>query len=267
MSQASYVFADTVARSELERLEVLQSVFDPDSRRLVGSTGLAPGWRCLEVGAGAGSIATWMAGEVGPSGEVVAVDTNTRFLRTSARPGLRVLEGDIRTVALEPGGFDLVHARFVLIHVAKWPAVLTAMLRALRPGGFLVLEEPDFSVARPTGGKDELRLAFERVHRAIESMFRRYGLDFAFGQRIPGLLAEGGLGSMRVESAAPVFQGGSAMARMMGLSARQLRDRYLATGQAQERDIDLYEAFSLDPTAWAIFQGTVRGLGQKPHEP
>ena len=263
-SQSSYVFADTGARSELERLETLESVFDPDSRRLLGSTGLGPGWRCLEVGAGAGSIATWLAGEVGPSGEVVAVDTNSRFLRDKVRPGLRVLEGDIRTVSLEPGTFDLVHARFLLIHVAQWQAALQAMLRAVGPGGFLVLEEPDFSASRATAGRDELRVAFERVHRAIESMFRRRGLDFAFGQRIPGLLAEGGLAAVRVENAAPVCQGGSPMARMMGLSTRQLRDKYLATGQAQERDLELYDAFTLDPGAWGVFHGTIRGVGQKP---
>ena len=53
------------------------------------------------------------------------------------------------------------------------------------------------------------------------------------------------------------------MARMMGLSTRQLRDKYLATGQANERDLELYDTFALDPGCWAVYHGTIRGMGRK----
>ena len=54
------------------RLALLEHHADPTTVRRLQATGLTSGWRCLEVGAGRGSIAHWMANQVGPSGEVVA---------------------------------------------------------------------------------------------------------------------------------------------------------------------------------------------------
>jgi ubiquinone/menaquinone biosynthesis C-methylase UbiE len=112
--------------------------------------------RCLEIGAGAGSVATWMSKVVGPTGRVVAVDISTRFLSKARRTNVDVHEADIRTIDLQPASFDFAHARFVFIHLADWRAALDATLRLLKPGGHLVLEEPDFSASERTGLLDQL---------------------------------------------------------------------------------------------------------------
>lgn len=80
MSDSKYIFADTHDSREFERLLLIEKVFDPASRRRILTTGLTTGWRCLEVGAGAGSIVHWLAEVVGESGKVVAVDLDTRFI-------------------------------------------------------------------------------------------------------------------------------------------------------------------------------------------
>src|SRR5262249_6359478 len=144
MNDRAYVFDTTEHHGELTRLRVIEQVFDAGTRRCVLTTGVAAGWRCLEVGAGAGSIATWLSETVQPSGHVVAVDLNARFLSAIDAPNLDVLEADIRAAPLRTASFDLAHARFVLIHVPQWREALAAMLAALKPGGWLVLEEPDF---------------------------------------------------------------------------------------------------------------------------
>src|SRR5262245_13841740 len=94
---------------------------------------------------------------VGPTGRVAAVDLNTRFLGNAKRANVAVHEADIRTIDLPPASFDLAHARFVLIHMAEWRAALDATLRLLRPGGRLVIEEPDFSASRSLAGEATLR--------------------------------------------------------------------------------------------------------------
>jgi SAM-dependent methyltransferase len=261
----SYVFATTAHAPELERLRALEAAFDPPTRRwLRDAAGLAEGWRCVEVGAGAGSIAAWLAAEVGGGGEVAALDIDARFLAGLGAPNLRVVEADVRRAPLPAGEHDLAHARFVLIHQADAASAVRAMLGLVRPGGWLALEEPDFSAARALAGPPELRAAFERVHRAIAAMFAARGMDHAYGARIPVLLQELGLEAITVENDAPLDRGGGPIARMMAMSTRQLGAKYLATGLCSEADLDGYAAFAADPSCWATYHGTVRGAGSRP---
>lgn len=261
---ASYVFEDTAAAAELQRLRAIEAVFDPATHRCLSATGTLIARRCLEVGAGAGSIARWLAAEAGPDGKVVALDRSTRFLEGVAAANVEVVEGDVLTAALPAEGFDLVHARYVLIHNRDARAVLLAMWRCLEPGGWLILEEPDFSVVRALAGPEALRRAFGRVGRAVEAMFAAGGMDHAFGSRLPALVQDQALELVAVENDAPIVNGGSGIAAMMAMSTEQLRAKYLATGEATEEDLERYTAFSADPTCWAIHYATVRVTVRKP---
>ena len=90
-----YTFANVDRLLELERLRCIQAIFDPASRRLLDACGVAPGARCLEIGAGAGSIALWLAERAGNQGEVIAVDLDAAFLRPllANASGVRIVEG------------------------------------------------------------------------------------------------------------------------------------------------------------------------------
>jgi ubiquinone/menaquinone biosynthesis C-methylase UbiE len=148
MAESAYVFQRVNDQRELERLRMIERVFDPASRRRLLATVLQAGWCCLEVGPGAGSIMTWMGEAVGPMGQVVAVDLDPKFLSEAERPNVSVVRADIRTAQLPQQSFDVVHARYVLIHLPDYEVALTTMLDCLKPGGWLVLEEPDFSASR-----------------------------------------------------------------------------------------------------------------------
>ena len=110
--------------------------------------GIAPGWHCLEVGAGGGSITRWMAGHVGPTGRVVATDLDPVFVEELPRDNLVALRHDIATEDLPGESFDLVHCRDVLMHVSNATAALNRMVGALRPGGWLFIEEKDVVILR-----------------------------------------------------------------------------------------------------------------------
>ena len=102
-----------------ERLRLLEQVFDPGSRQRREL--VRPGWRCLEVGAGRGSMAAWLAERVGPDGQVVAIDIDVGYLARLDVPNLVVRRHDILNDPvddLDPGSFDVVCSRLMLF----WPA-------------------------------------------------------------------------------------------------------------------------------------------------
>src|SRR6476661_6666238 len=79
--------------AEDERLGLLEQIYDPVTRGR--RSFVQPGWRCLEVGAGRGSMAAWMAEQVGPTGQVVATDIDTRYLSRLDIPNLEVIQHSI----------------------------------------------------------------------------------------------------------------------------------------------------------------------------
>src|SRR5437773_5494354 len=111
-------WAGTMAPTETERqrLRALSDIYDPDTVRHLEDLGVGVGWRCLEVGAGEGSIARWLSARVGP-GSVVATDLDTRFLGFPASGNVEVLRHDVTADPCPGEPFDLIHARFVLCHL------------------------------------------------------------------------------------------------------------------------------------------------------
>src|SRR4051812_29968382 len=138
--------ADQSWKHEQQRLGGLERSFDPASQAYIRRLGLARGWRCLEVGAGSGSMARWLADQVGHTGYVLAVDIETGLLDALASPHLEVRRLDVGREPLPEGEFDLVHARLVLGHLAERERelALTSMIKALKPGGVLLVEDADF---------------------------------------------------------------------------------------------------------------------------
>jgi hypothetical protein len=82
-------------RQEVEddRLSLLERILDPLSHRRRDF--VRPGWRCLEVGAGRGSMAVWLAEQVGESGKVVATDIDVTYLERIHLSNLEVRRHNI----------------------------------------------------------------------------------------------------------------------------------------------------------------------------
>lgn len=263
MSQPDYVFTSVEDQREGERLRAIERECDPASRRRLGATGLTTGWRCLEVGPGAGSLMSWMADQVGRTGQVCAVDLTTKFLPVPHPAHVEVQQADIRTVSLPEASFDLAHARYVLIHLPDYEAALSKMLAALKPGGWLVLEEPDFSASRGIAGDAEQLASVLRINQAIRVMYETRRMDYALGLKLLPLLQARGLHDLAMEYDAPWSEGGAEMARMMAMSAVQLREKYLATGLVAAADVERYCRFAEDPRSRAVYYATVAVMGRK----
>lgn len=258
-----YIFNQTQERSERDRLKLIERYHDPRTRKRLLATGLKAGWKCLEVGPGAGSIMHWLAKTVGAKGKVVALDINPRFVHRTRSRNIQVVQGDIANTSFPTNTFHLAHARFVLIHTPANRKALANILQALRPGGWLVLEEPDFSAARVVAGPKLPSQSVKRVNQAIIRMFEKAGLNPSFGLELPKLLQQLGMTNLIVENDTPISQGGSRLATIMQLSSYQLKNAYLATGVATKSDITRYGRFAEDPTTWAIYHGTVVAHAKK----
>ena len=113
---SGYINADTEMETESARLGLLEASRDPGTMRQLEQLGVGPGWRCLEVGAGRGSIVRWLAEKVTPTGSVTAVDIDPRFL-SDMPENVEVRALDIREDEVEAEAFDLVHCRALLMHL------------------------------------------------------------------------------------------------------------------------------------------------------
>jgi ubiquinone/menaquinone biosynthesis C-methylase UbiE len=151
MTQASektgYVLAASGREThEIARLELLQQIFDPVTERRLDL--VEPGWRCLEVGAGRGSVAQILSERVGSRGEVIAADIDIGPLAHLDLPNGRVVRFNILTDPLDAiggaGSFDLIHCRFLLQHLSeRQDEGIARMVQLLKPGGWLVTEDTD----------------------------------------------------------------------------------------------------------------------------
>ena len=112
MSEHRYFTSNEKDEAELDRLRILENTLDLTTIRHLEMTGVSEGWRCLEVGAGAGSVAQWLSSRVGLRGRVVATDINIIFLRQLSFPNVEIRQHDIIKDDLETGLYDLVHCRF-----------------------------------------------------------------------------------------------------------------------------------------------------------
>lgn len=259
----TYFLRSNAADSELRRLQVIERQLDPLSRQLITDAGIGAGKRCLEVGAGAGSMLRWLSGQVGASGEVMAVDLDTKYLSDCTQPNIRLIRDDIRQITLPSNYFDIVHCRNVLTHIFEWASVCRALVAALKPGGFLIIEEPDFAVARWLVARHPYREAFANFFFAFEHFSKLVGMQFDFGRRVPAILQVNQLEELRVINDEPIAQGGSAQAQMIRESSSQLGPMFVGRGLLQAEDLNRFIEFVEDPESWAIYMATIRGVGRK----
>jgi len=193
-ASGSYQIAsdEAAASREQRRLDALGRLRDPRTQALLQRVGLAPGWRCLEVGAGAGALPRWLAEQVGRTGEVLSTDIDLRF---HDEPGewqgvLEVREHDITQDSLPSAYFDLTHARAVMQHLPERGLALDRMVEATKPGGWIVLEDSDVlsMLDQP------LPEPFGRVSRAVLArMQERGGWNGRMGSELLRMLDDRGL--------------------------------------------------------------------------
>jgi SAM-dependent methyltransferase len=228
---ADYFF-DQRWEQERRRLEAYAEMYDPGTIAELTRIGVGPGWSCLEVGAGTGTIATWLAERAGPGGRVVATDIDPRFLG-ELDPAIEVRRHDIAVDPLEANQYDVIHTRAVIEHVAARDGALGSMVRALRPGGWLLLEE----IVRPPSNCFPALPPLKRIFDGMDELLRRRGGDTETGLWLPGAMTAAGLQDVTCEPRVLMVYSGTRSIELMTLSIEYAGPRLVDLGALTQDEL------------------------------
>jgi SAM-dependent methyltransferase len=228
---AGYVHAASGFDEELARLHLLQERYDARTFDRLTALGPLAGAICLEVGAGAGSVARWLAAQVGPSGHVVATDADPRFLAGTEAAEVEVRRHDILADPLEPARYDLVHCRALLCHLTDPARALCVMATAVRPGGWLLVEDADYCSLVAADRGHPLSSRFDAIMRKLLVLIAAgRAFDPFFGRSLPGLAVSAGLADAGHEAIACHRQGAGSAAEVLARSLERTRNWTLGDG-------------------------------------
>ncbi|MFF5405147.1 class I SAM-dependent methyltransferase [Streptomyces misionensis] len=258
---ARAVFDNGTAHSR-DQHRCLEAAYDPVTLPRLAAAGVGPGWHCLEIGAGGGSISRWLADRVAPDGSVLATDRDPRDLVPG--PRLKVAALDVARDPLPEETYDLVVARLVLQHVPDRDTVLRRLVRALRPGGLLQIDEIDASyeppLLTPDAATEELYVRFLRAKAAA---LRAAGGDPHWGRRVPAALRAAGLTGIDVHLHIDVRHAQDPGLGLQLNHTRNLRDRLLAQGMTDD-ELDRVGRLMRDPSFRAASSVFYSVQGRRP---
>lgn len=250
-----------------ERLMALEEMMDPTTTGHLERLGISTGQRCLEIGPGAGSIAFWMSDQVGPAGQVVAVDLDPRLMDGHGRANLEVCTVDLRAAGIDGDGFDLAHARMVLEHIPERDVILRRMVDAIRPGGWLLVEDVDFGGPslpmmarhfRPTEQAD----LYHAVWAAAGAVMTSAGADLSYGARVADELQSLGLVDVAASIHVAFCAGGPR--NFIGLSVTQLGAAIVGGGLVSAMDLDRFLNLAGKTETTVPFAPLVSVWGRRP---
>ncbi|MFE5027855.1 class I SAM-dependent methyltransferase [Streptomyces sp. NPDC056656] len=243
---------------EAERIDFGALAYDDITMARLRELGVGPGWHCLDVGAGTGTVSRRLLGEAGVA-SVLAVDRDTRFLSARLVPGLDVLEADVTAPDFVPGRFRLVHARFVLMHLPERERLITALAELVAPGGVLVLSDAvDLTSDRTpdTPYTVMMRAMWQGLRATI-------GTDVSWVPSYPQLLRGAGLVSVAAEIHVPPLLPASPISRFWADTWERSRAAMLSTGLIDDAAVDAAVRYLYSDECAALSAGMLTAWGWK----
>lgn len=260
---ARAVFGNGTAHSR-DQHRCLAAAYDPVTLPRLAAAGVGPGWRCLEVGAGGGSIARWLADRVAPGGSVLATDLDPRDLVPG--PGLEVAALDVSRDPLPEAAYDLVVARLILQHVPFRDIVLHKLVRALKPGGLLHIDEIDASYEPPLlTPNPQAEALYVRFLDAKTAALRAAGGDPCWARKVPAAMRAAGLTALDVHLHIGVRHAKDPGLGLQLNHTRNLRDRLKEQGMTDD-DLERVRDLMRDPSFRAASSVFYSVQGRRPAE-
>jgi 2-polyprenyl-3-methyl-5-hydroxy-6-metoxy-1,4-benzoquinol methylase len=232
-------------KGEGKRLALMSELLDPMHRRYLRSLdAVKSGARTLEVGCGNGSISAWLARQIAPDGRAVAVDLDLSLADVHS-PNLEFRKADIMAGPVEPGSFDVVTARAVLHHVADAEKAIANLVAGLRPGGAILLIEPDLlpvTIAEPP-----------EVHAFWSGWLawsRERGIDYQIGRTLAPRLTALGLDRIGGTAETAIYNGTGLWADYWTQTVKELRVDLTSSGKLSDALIETFLGYCSDPAWW-----------------
>jgi len=261
MSNDDGYLLDNRAAQAGSRFDALAATFNRWTFDHLDRLGLGEGWHCWEVGAGGPSIPQWLSERVGTSGSVLATDIDVSWMPI-ARP-YEVRQHDVVRDGPPIGPFDLIHARLVLVHLPERLDVLTRMAGALRPGGWLVVEDFDLA-ANDRACLDEAAPGAARANRVragFLTLLVQRGVDRSYARSLPRRLRGLDLADVGAEAYLPLAV--PSTRALDAANVEQTRDGLISVG-VDQRDIDEHLAELAAGTVDVTTSLLVTAWGRRP---
>lgn len=270
--KTEYLFDNASEREARARMAALAAQHNDATFRYMENCGITSGWNCLEIGAGDGSVARWMAAKVGPAGRVLATDIDPRFVlenRSATPANMDVRVHNIVADDLPDGAFNLIHARLVLVWLRERLTVLDRLVKALKPGGWLLIEDYDTKlVASELATRDPADAAkFARVRHALFELLSRSGLGHSYARELHHRLRERGLTQVESYGAIASFAGGSPGADLQEANLRHVHTAMIEAGLVSEAEFQEVISLLSDPRFTAFTPMMFSAMGCKPGTP
>jgi SAM-dependent methyltransferase len=238
---------------------LLEEYHDPLTASQLDAIGICEGWRCLDVGAGGGSVTRMLAERVGCTGSVQAVDLDTSLIDGLASDRVEVRRHDLLAGPLPEAEFDLVHARLLLMFLSPRLGALERMVSAARPGGWVASVAPDFT----TVAVSPTSVVWQRAWSQFLDAAMAGGWDPGYGARLYGDLLAAGLVNVHADCFLRRSAGGSLESRLLSLTFERLRDRMVLLG-ADSGEIDEAQRLLAEPDSAITSPTTWVAHGQRP---
>ena len=264
MSDATEYIFDNTRETERTRLQAVEAEQDPGTIRHLERF-VSPGMHCLEVAGGAGSITRWLCQRVGTSGLVVATDLEPGFLLELQEDNLEVMQHDITRKALPAGRFDVAHTRWLLHHLSEPRKALQSIFNALKPGGWLVVEEVDVGNVQPDlSAPVEIQELFARLRNALVTLLAARGGNYHYGRQLLRDVRGCGFEDVNGEGRSAIGFSGSPSADIWRMSLQAIRDPALAMELLTEPELETLLALPDDPQLTWWPHTTMAVWGRRP---
>jgi SAM-dependent methyltransferase len=243
MTEARSHYVHGTDPEEQHRLSQLNELLNDGSLRELALRG---GERILDLGCGTGQLTRRMGAAAGAGGYVLGIDRSPEQLDQARRHSIDAEHieyrvGDVTALELaehEWGSFDVAHTRFLLEHLPDPLSVVRTMVRAVKPGGRIVIEDEDHAILRLWPTVEGLK----RIWEAYIESYRRAGNDPQIGLRLVELLHQAGAEPRRnagvwfgCAAGDPMFQ--TWVQNLLGV-LHGARADILGTGLVQESSLD-----------------------------
>lgn len=252
---------DNDNRTASPMLDNLSAILDPFTRRRLTTAGIPPGGRCLEIGAGNGSVAAWLADQVGVGGSVLATDVKPHHI--ADHPRVEVIRHDIGADEPLDGPFGLIHARLVLAHLPTRWEITRKLAGMLRPNGVLVIEDwGQWASPLLTSNRPDAAMIYRRYQQTLLEVFRQAGNDTLWAAQTAKAMAETGLTGIDVAAHARSWAGGTPGCKLPVVVSGELRAPLLAAGLSTKELNELVQIM-LDPSTQVLGNITLSTIGRR----
>ena len=259
-----------VGASEAARLALLNRIYGPYTESFLSRAGLAPGMTVLDVGCGTGTVTSWIASRVARGGHVLGVDASEEQLAVAGQAATAAGLDNVEFRALSAADldkldrrFDLVFARFLLVHVTDPVLVLRAMLNRVRPGGLLALDEQELAAACCVPTAPVFEQSVDLAYRAARSR----GTDLDYGKAVFGQFLKLGCVDIELQVVQPALTS-PATKRLWPMFFRSARPSLLQSGLIGEAELDAIvvglDALANDERCYLLAMRNHQVLGRHP---